>query len=592
VFLAENAREEGVVRMVSPGRIRYTQHALNMRHLISAISVLAVLAAPFSVAARTPNDTFYGRQWYLPQMQAEQAWDVSTGSPSVIVAVVDTAMDIDHEDLKENIWTNVRENFGNGKDDDGNGFIDDIHGWNFLKASNEVRPAGGSSVDHGRVHATLVASLIAAKGNNDIGIAGVAWNVRIMPLVALDADGGGNTSDVANAIRYAVENGASIINLSLEGYTEAADVDEAIAYARSKGVLTVAAAGNADEADGFDLDEVQVYPVCLSVDTSYGLIGVGSTDRNDQHAPYANYGSCVNVSAPGDDIFGAIPTDPTTGAGYASGFSGTSLAVPLVSGAAALLKSIRPDWGWAEIRDRIMMTADSIDHLQSVQLEGKLGRGRLNLAAAVSGLVPVTSPALWAALATPARQPTRVLLTDGSATQEIAPFGTADMRGARAIMTDLEGDGTQEVVIASASGKTGDWAVYGVDGTLRRKGTVAKDVRGGLLIATVPGGFVLAEADGGRAWGIQASGTSTLFYPYGSAYHAGVEIVSIPAGVAFVPHGGGGHLAVFTVAGSRIASVFPFGKSARGRWSLTLQSDGLLRMIGSSGTTTIDPSRL
>jgi subtilisin family serine protease len=568
---------------------RYTHQILKFRSLVASIASVAVLAAPFSAYALTPNDTFYGRQWYLSQIHAEEAWDLPTGSP-VIVAVVDTSMDIDHEDLKENIWTNGGEVFGNGKDDDGNGFVDDIHGWNFLNQSNDVRPTGAVGTDHGRVHATLVASLIAAKGNNGIGVAGIAWNARIMPLVALDADGSGKTSDVADAIRYAANNGARIINLSLEGYREAQDVDEAIAYARRKGVLTVAAAGNADELNGFDLDDVDVFPVCLSSDPSYGLIGVGSTDRNDRHAPYANYGSCIQVSAPGDDVFGAIPADPSTGAGYGGGFSGTSLAVPLVSGAAALVASVRPDWDWLQIRDRLMTTADPIDHLQASTYSGKLGRGRLNLVAALSGLTPATPTPTWAVSGSARGVPTRVRVSDGIKAIEIIPFGAADMRGASVAMADTDGDGVQEIILAPASGKAGDWAVYGIDGALRAKGTVAKNLKNGLHVAADAGGLFLADPDGGRAWSVALSGKTTLFYPYGSAYHAGLDLVAVRHGAAFTPHGGGGHFTVMDRAGSRIASAFPFGKTARGRWTLALKADSTLLMSGPNGSVMLDSS--
>jgi subtilisin family serine protease len=313
-----------------PYSVGYTLSAVFWRTLICFVMTLALLGQASFTSARTPDDTFYSRQWYLPQIGAPRAWDRTTGSPVVVVAVIDTAMDIDHEDLKDNIWMNAKEIFGNGADDDGNGYVDDVHGWNFTNNSNDVRPHGAGATEHGYIHATLVASLIAAKGNNATGIAGVAWNARIMPLVALDAEGGGSTADVGRAIRYAADNGASIINLSLEGYADASEVDDALVYARSKGVLTVSAAGNAEVPEGIDLDKVRVYPACLSLDAQYGTIGVGSTDVFDERAYYANYGSCIQVSAPGDDLFGAKPSYGAAGtsstqavSGYGGGYSGT-----------------------------------------------------------------------------------------------------------------------------------------------------------------------------------------------------------------------------------------------------------------------------
>ena len=212
---------------------------------------MLVALSGFSAAeARVPNDTFYSKQWYLRQINAEAAWDKTTGSDQVIVAVIDTGVDIDHEDLRDNVWTNAGELPGNGIDDDKNGFADDVHGWNFLANSNDVKPHEPGASEDGFIHGTLVASLIAARGGNDVGVAGVAWNVKIMPLTALDGMGFGSSDDVAEAVRYAVTNGAQIINLSLEGYTNSTDITAALAYARSKGVLTVAASGNARRSDG------------------------------------------------------------------------------------------------------------------------------------------------------------------------------------------------------------------------------------------------------------------------------------------------------------------------------------------------------
>lgn len=517
----------------------YTLPVLMRRFLTALLVTVSSVAGMVPTAfARTPNDTFYSQQWYLKQINAEQAWDTTTGSPVVVVAVIDTAMDIDHEDLRDNIWTNAAEIFGNGIDDDNNGYIDDVHGWNFERSGWDVRPNSVGASRHGLVHATLVASLIAARGDNGIGMAGVAWNVRIMPLVALDAQGSGSSETVARAIRYAVQNGATIINVSLEGYEDDMGIEEALIDARSRGVLTVAAAGNAEEEVGIDVDAVRVYPVCLSLDAKFGVVGVGSTDRGDEKAPFANTGSCIQVSAPGDDIFGARPT-ATSGtaltSGYEGGWSGTSLAAPLVTGAAALIKSLRPDWGWAEIRDRIMMSSDPIDHLQDVAFRGKIGRGRLNLAAAVAGLTPVIAPVPVAAAVVPT--------VSEAASSSLRALTTKTLKGVRTR-------------------------------TLK-----------------VDAGFIVAEMNGGRAWGIGETGTVTPFAPYGKSYRAGLEFVAVPGGAAFAPRGGGGHLVVFNTAGQRLVSAFPFGKTARGRWSVKVQGVTLM-MSGPKGSLSHDLTTL
>lgn len=557
----------------------YTLWTVFRRFFVSITTVLLTCSSVVPAAwARTPDDTFYSRQWYLTQIGAEQAWDVTTGSRDVVVAVVDTAMDIDHEDLKENIWMNEKEIPNNQLDDDGNGLIDDVHGWNFQNNTNDVRPqdpGAGHRAEQGYVHATLVASLIGARGNNGKGVTGLAWDVRIMPVVALDAEGGGSTTDVARAIRYAANNGAHIINLSLEGYGDAPEVDDAVSYARGRGVLTIAAAGNAPEFEGINVDTTKVFPVCLSGDAAYGLLGVSSTDEFDERAPYANYGSCVQVSAPGNNVFGARPSALASVPGYDGGFSGTSLAVPLVAGTAALIKSLRPDWGWAEIRERIMASSAPIDHLQDAQYRGKIGRGRLDVVAALSGvprLVVATTSELSATL--PGR-PTRIRVRTGSKVVEIVPFGATDTRGARAVFTDVNNDGVVEIVAAPASGKVAEWAVFSKEGTVQSRAVLARDVRDGVLIATAGDGFVVADPNGGRAWGVdQKTGAAILFSPYGTAYKAGLDMVSVPGGVAFAPRGGGGHLMVMDRLGNRLVSAFPFGKTARGRWSVARIGDG------------------
>lgn len=205
---------------------------MKSRFALFVCMILGIQGFASIAQAKTPDDTFYFKQWYLQQIRAEEAWEKTTGSKQVVVAVIDTAVDIDHEDLRGNIWTNPNEVAGNGIDDDGNGFIDDIHGWNFVDDSAELRP-NAEDRQEAFVHGTLVASLIGAEGNNSRGIAGVAWHVSIMPLVGLDASGSGSTVDVANAVNYAVLHGADIINLSIEGHLRDPLLDEAIAFARS-----------------------------------------------------------------------------------------------------------------------------------------------------------------------------------------------------------------------------------------------------------------------------------------------------------------------------------------------------------------------
>lgn len=368
-------------------------------HAEAVHSEAVVTAFPISFASSsvmapqiTPNDPDWGEQWYLRQIGAPQAWVTSTGTRNVTVAVIDGGVDIGHPDLRENIWINSHEQAGNGIDDDGNGFVDDLHGWNFVTKNPDVRPVFTPiQLEDAWSHGTMIASLIAAKGNDGIGMAGVAWNVRIMPLVVLDAEGSGTTNHIIQAIRYAVNMGAQVINLSLVGYDGDAALDEMIRRASNAGVVIVAATGNDDASKlGTDLDKTPGYPVCSDVDHD-AVIGVSGTDALDQKAPYSNFGKrCTDLSAPGHSLRVARPSYPHHQGplsrqvpAYRSGVIGTSLAAPLVSGAVALLKSVHPEWTPLQIRTRLYETADPLDAATASGTKGTFGYGRLNIGRAL-----------------------------------------------------------------------------------------------------------------------------------------------------------------------------------------------------------------
>ncbi len=569
-----------------------------MKRLILALLCTAlVIPGVVPVAfARVPNDTFYAQQWYLKQVNAEGAWDMETGSGNVVVAVIDTGVDITHEDLHENIWVNPGEISGNGIDDDGNGFIDDVHGWNFVRESNDVRPRKQGSTEEAYVHGTLVSSIIGARGNNGIGIAGVAWDVKIMPIVGLDETGSGLTTDIANAINYAVQNGADIINLSIEGSMRDIHLDEALAYARSRGVLSVTAAGNSGITQGTDLDLYPVYPACATLDGIYGVTAVGGTGRGDVKAVYSNYGSCIDVSAPSEEIFAAQPVDGTVSArsGYGGGFSGTSLAVPIVSGAAALLKSQNPSWGAAELRDRIMETSEPIDELNLPMYEGKLGIGRLDITAALEGLTPV-SPESFEIMASKPGVPTRIRIISDTGIVQAAPFGIEDERGARAAVADVDGDGIPEIGVVTASGTNAEAVVLGRNGQVRYQFMLPGTFTDGALIVGTDDGFVIADESGGAAWGINSAFEVKLFFPYESHYAEGLDLMAVSGATAFAPRMGGGRLVIVNANGEQLVSAFPFGLEPYGRWSLArMELDGQTSLVfsGPEGTKSLNQYEL
>lgn len=281
----------------------------------------------------TPNDPGFPSQWALSNVgqnggfagadiNARAGWQATTGANGTIIAVIDTGVDVNHADLSRNLWVNKAEANGrNNDDDDRNGFVDDVQGWNFVNDTKNVND------DHG--HGTAMAGIIAAEGNNHLGISGVMWKASILPLKALDSTGSGAISDVVEAMDYAVVRGASVINCSFgtSGFSQA--LLDAINRASVAGVLVVASAGNSAQ----DLTNSPYYPASY---TANNLITVAATTNSDLLAPFSNWGtSSVHIAAPGVDVLTTTPN------GKYGTISGTSAAAPLVAGAAGLLKTRR-----------------------------------------------------------------------------------------------------------------------------------------------------------------------------------------------------------------------------------------------------------
>ena len=272
-----------------------------------------------------------GNNWGADLINAPEAWNEGYTGEGVIVAVVDGGVDYNHEDLRDNIWTNSREIAGNGKDDDGNGFIDDVYGWNFNDNNNDTLDKDG--------HGTHVAGTIAGV-NNDYGITGIAYDAQIMPVKVLDENGSGFYDAIADGIYYAVNNGADVINLSLGGEYPSRDIESAIEYAHQSGVTVVMAAGNSS-------GETPLYPANYA--DEYG-IAVGAVDRDNQFADFSNRAGeneLAYVTAPGVDIYSTVPGD-----GYEF-YNGTSMAAPHVSGVVALMLSADPNLTPDQIREII-----------------------------------------------------------------------------------------------------------------------------------------------------------------------------------------------------------------------------------------------
>lgn len=356
-----------------------------VRRLIAAC--LLGFGLPSFALAKTPNDPFFGQQKYAAKIGAPEAWDVTEGSPTVVVAVLDTGVDLDHPDLRGNIWTNGGEVVGDGIDNDANGYVDDVHGWDFVGNDNLPVPSAPDTFMEGAlVHGTLIAGIIGAQGNNAEGVAGLSWHVRLMPVRMLDAEGNGTVDQAVHALDYAVKNGARVVNMSFTGTITDPILDAALARAADAGVVVVAAVGNKSNG-GNNLNETPVYPACSTLpDGRDPVIGVAATDLNDRKASYSNFGTtCTDIAAPGSMMFGTEPivaNVPTlTSERYGGGWNGTSLASPVVAGAAALLLSKYPSLTPTQVKTVFQLSADPI--VSDVTGAGSVGVGRLNIAKAL-----------------------------------------------------------------------------------------------------------------------------------------------------------------------------------------------------------------
>jgi subtilisin family serine protease len=336
-----------------------------------------------------PNDTNFSHQWHLhntgqvfwnnisgipdADIDAPEAWDIETGSPNVIVAIVDTGIDDTHPDLAAKIWNNTDEIPGNGIDDDHNGYIDDVMGWDFM--SNDNAPKDGFG------HGTMCSGIAGAVTNNGIGVAGVCCKCTILPVKVLDDTGSGPWVNISKGIKYATDNGADVISMSLGGYSPADVLQDAVNYAYGKGVFVCAAAGN-------DNDSSKLYPAAYD-----NVTAVAATDHNDCRVTPenwgwgSNYGDWVDIAAPGNLIYSTMPTYYVYmnghGYDYSQNYSfggGTSFATPQVAGVAALLLSKDPSLTPAEVKELLCCSTDPYNSTEYI------GTGRLNAQKALIAL--------------------------------------------------------------------------------------------------------------------------------------------------------------------------------------------------------------
>jgi len=297
--------------------------------------------------SKTPNDASYNLQWTHSKIHSEEGWNITTGSTNITIAVIDTGIDWNHPDLTKNIWNNTDEVI-DGIDNDGNGYVDDVRGYDFVNNDSDPMDDNG--------HGSHCSGIAAADSNNNLGVAGVCWNCKVMALKGCNNIGYCYSADLAQAIIYAVDNGAKIISMSwyADDIPAPTILKDAINYAYNSGVVLIAAAGNSNT-------DVPTYPQAYD-----NVFNVAATDNSDNKASFSNYGSWVDIAAPGVGIYSTYFDDT-----YSS-LSGTSMAAPHVSGLAGLVLSHTPT---LSNEQTYFILRNGVDQIS----DKTIGTGRINV---------------------------------------------------------------------------------------------------------------------------------------------------------------------------------------------------------------------
>jgi len=500
-------------------------------------------------ASIMPSDTFFNNQWYLQKVKAIQAWDKTRESPNVVIAILDSGVQINHPDLQSNIWLNKKEIANNNIDDDKNGFIDDINGWDFINNVPDPAPKFKSGfTEDGILHGTIIAGIAAASGNNAAGVAGITWKAGIMPLKVLDDKGEGSASKVIKAVDYAIANGVNIINLSFVGFGYSKGLDDAIKRAYDAGLIVVAAGGNeVGQGDGYNLDETPMYPACLDgANGENRVIGVAATDAIDQKATFSSFGiKCIDITAPGVSIFSTVVYSPDNyikdlpfNKYYDGYWSGTSVAVPMVSGALALIESANQALNRNEVIKTLLDNTDNISRVNPNYL-GQLGKGRLNVAEAVNYAGNLLNSKIEKLLVGPRNglaSLVKITDQDGKKDKEFYAYAKDFKGGVNFTSGDINHDGQSEIITSAGLGGGPHVRIFNLKGEVIGQFFAFKsNFRGGVNLATADVNhdgsdeIIAAQASGGDSEVKIFNGRGQFlgsFYAYDNKFKGGLNLAT------------------------------------------------------------------
>jgi hypothetical protein len=555
--------------------------------IVLAFFLFFSLSLKSAQANTIPNDPHYKNQWYLNRIGFNYVWNKNFIGDDVVVAVIDSGIDINHPDLSGKIWSNKFEIKDNKADDDHNGFIDDVNGWDFVSnSSNPLPQIIASSNEDGLNHGTMISGIIGANTNNGLGISGIAQKVKIMPLKALNEKGEGKISDVIRAIDYAVNNGADIINLSFSGVGYNQGFKEAIERAYRAGVIVVAASGN----NSADLDKDPLYPACFKgVNNENIIISVSATDTLDQKMSFASYGrNCVDISAPGISFFSTYFFDKENNKNksYNGYWSGTSMSAAVISGSLALIKSTNPKLNNKELLNVLFKSSDNLNSLNP-GYQDELGAGRVNLNNSVNWASEKWENLEGRFLLFPQSQIAdfkteennfnyvRISKNKGEEESRFLAFDSSFNGSVNFAVADLNNDNNQEIIIGAGVGGGPQVRIFDSSGNLKNQ-FFAYDpkFRGGVNVA-------VGDIDGdGRKEIITGAGIGGgphirifneqgelkgQFFAYDSKFRGGVDVavgdingdsraeIITGAGV-----GGGPHVRIFNERGELQGQFFAY----------------------------------